>query len=286
MTYTIKSGDTLSKVAKRNGLTLAQLLEANPKYKSKPSSIRPGDVISIPDELMTADTRPLNLDPTNTAVGALGLAVGLYLGSLSAKYETSGRGPGTVSTGLGDPGGVSYGSYQMATKTGTVKRFVNQSDFRWRTKFANLTPGTAAFTAKWKEIAAAEPSAFQAAQHEFIKRTHYDLLVEKIWTEDGIDVNNRSRTLQDVVWSTSVQHGGATPIVHRAMAAIDETIAASNFDRRLITAIYAERGRKNAQGNLAYFSKASKNVQAGVAKRFKNEEADALKMLDDEYAAL
>ena len=44
------------------------------------------------------------------------------------------------------------------------------------------------------------------------------LLVAKILTEDGLDVNTRSRALQDVVWSTAVQHGGATPIVHKAIA--------------------------------------------------------------------
>ena len=143
MTYTIKSGDTMLKVAKRHGLTLAQLLAANPKFKTKPDSIKPGDVLSIPDALTTADTQPMNLGSTTTAtgtataVGAVGLAAASLLGSLSAKFETSGRGPGTVSTGAGDPGGVSYGSYQMASKTGTVKRFVTQSNFPWRAQFEN-----------------------------------------------------------------------------------------------------------------------------------------------------
>ena len=181
MIHTVKPGDTLSKIAKRNGLTLAQLLAANPKFKDKPDSIKVGDVIEIPDALTTADTQPMTLAASATAgatatapataTGAVGLAAAALLGSLSAKYETSGRGPGTVSTGAGDPGGVSYGSYQMASKRGVVQSFVTQSDFRWRSQFANLTAGTAAFTAKWKEIAASETAAFQAAQHEFIKRT-------------------------------------------------------------------------------------------------------------------
>lgn len=44
------------------------------------------------------------------------------LGSLSAPYESSGN-PGTVSTGNGDPGGVSYGTYQLTTNN--VKNFVS-----------------------------------------------------------------------------------------------------------------------------------------------------------------
>ena len=45
------------------------------------------------------------------------------LGQLSEKYETGRRGPGTVSGGQGDAGGVSYGSYQMTSipNGGTVK---------------------------------------------------------------------------------------------------------------------------------------------------------------------
>lgn len=288
MNYTIKAGDTLAKIASRNGVTLVELLQANPKLKANPNSIRVGDVLVIPDTLTTADTQPLPM-VTNTASaaaatapGALGMAVAAKLGTLSAKFETGGRGPGTVSSGAGDPGGVSYGSYQMATKTGTVKRFVSQPDLPWRSRFADLTPGTAAFTEQWKQIAANETTAFQVAQHEFIKRTHFDLLVVKIKAEDGLDVTSRSHTLQDVVWSTSVQHGGATPIIHRALARLNLTATAPDFDKRLISAIYAERGRKGDDGKLVYFSKSRLDVQAGVANRFKNEESDALKMLANE----
>ncbi len=59
-----------------------------------------------------------------------------------------------------------------------------------------------------------------------------------------------------------------------------ENLFDSDFDRRLIKAIYKERGRKNNDGNLVYFSRNSKAVQKGVANRFINEEKDALNMLD------
>jgi hypothetical protein len=203
----------------------------------------------------------------------------IELGSLSAKYETGGRGPGTVSTGSGDPGGVSYGSYQMATKTGTAARFVNQGDFPWRDEFAGLAPGTAAFTTKWKQIAASETARFQKAQHEFIKRTHYDLLVAKVKNEDALDINSCSHAVQDAVWSTAVQHGGGTPVIHNALAKVTTAPTQPGFDEALIRQIYAERGRKRSDGKLAWFSRSSPAVQSGVAKRFQNELADALKML-------
>jgi murein DD-endopeptidase MepM/ murein hydrolase activator NlpD len=292
MTYVVKPGDTLSKIAKQNGLTLAQLLQFNPQIQD-PNKIRIGATINLPDT-STADTKPLPQNipapapmpmPTpsvSATAGAIGEALADALGALSAKYETGGRGPGTVSTGAGDPGGVSYGSYQMATKTGTVKRFVTQVGFAWLTDFQGLTAGTAQFTSCWKRIAAAQTDDFQKAQHEFIKKSHYDLLAAKILSDDGLDVNTRSRALQDVIWSTAVQHGGGTPIVHRALANVTVPKTDPSFDEKLIRAIYAERGRVKPDGNLAYFGKSSPNVQKGVANRFKSECQDALAMLAKE----
>jgi murein DD-endopeptidase MepM/ murein hydrolase activator NlpD len=292
MTYTVKPGDTLSKIARNNGISIAQLLQANPQI-SDPNKIRVGDVITLPNgalDLTTDTTKPLPpITPTpapstssSSSAGGLGQAMAEALGELSAKYETGGRGPGTVSTGSGDPGGVSYGSYQMATRMGTVARFVGQAGFPWAQDFQGLTPGTAPFTACWKRIAAAETAAFQSAQHAFIKNGHYDLLAAKILNDDGLDVNTRSRALQDVVWSTAVQHGGGTPIFHRAIGNCTAKPSDADFDEQLIRAVYAERGRKKPDGNLAYFSKSSPGVQAGVAKRFRNEEQDALAMLAKE----
>lgn len=295
MTYTVKPGDNLSRIAMRNGLTLPQLLQANPQIKD-PNRISVGDVINLPDDSTgvpagsTDDTKPLPAiastetatASTSEAAGALGKALADELGILSAKYETGGRGPGVVSSGVGDPGGVSYGSYQMATKTGTVKAFVTQSSFPWRQDFQNLAPGTADFSACWKRIAANETDAFQKCQHEYIKQTHYDRLAAKIMGDDSLDVNMRSNALQNVVWSTAVQHGPGTPIVQRACATLSCTPNDSQYDEQLIRAIYAERGRKKPDGNLAYFGKSSPSVQTGVANRFRSELQDALAMLAKE----
>src|ERR1043166_4761527 len=132
MTYTVKPGDNLSRIAMRNGLTLPQLPQANPQIKD-PKRISLRDVINLPADSTGGpagspdDTKPLPAidstavatpaatNTTSEAAGALGKALADELGSLSAKYETGGRGPGVVSSGAGDYGGVSYGSYQMAT---------------------------------------------------------------------------------------------------------------------------------------------------------------------------
>jgi hypothetical protein len=208
------------------------------------------------------------------------------LGSLSSKYETGGRGPGTVSTGVGDAGGVSYGSYQMTSRPrgGTVARFVADPDFPWRARFAGLTSGAPEFSAEWRALAAVAGDAFFAAQHAFIQRTHFDPLVRTIAAQDGLFVTARSHAVQDVVWSTAVQHGPNATIVHGAVLALGggqavEPATREN-DRKLIVAIYAERGRRDPDGRLAHFRRNSRRVQESVAQRFVDEQRDALAMLD------
>ncbi|HEX7956549.1 MAG TPA: hypothetical protein VF508_06385, partial [Pyrinomonadaceae bacterium] len=189
-----------------------------------------------------------------------------------------------VSTGAGDAGGASYGSYQMTSKPGggTVKRFVSEADFPFRAKFAGLVPGTAQFTAVWKQLAQSDREQFQAAQHDYIKKTHFDPLVQKMIAEDGLNVLTRSHALQDVIWSTAVQHGPGTNVPHVALANVKSRPGDPSFDSDFIKAIYAERGRKRADGTLARFSRNSPKVQQGVAQRFRDEQRDALQMLAEE----
>lgn len=279
MRYTVRLGDTLSKIAAAHGTTLEALLGANPRYRQHPERIQVGDEIVVPGD-----------DPPGLAEAAAPAfspaAVGWMLGSLSSKYETGGRGPGTVSSGVGDAGGVSYGSYQMTGQPdgGTAARFIADPTFPWRQRFAGLMPGSPEFSALWKALATESRDTFFEAQHAFIQRTHFDPLVRKIEAEDGLNVTRRSHALQDVIWSTAVQHGPNTPVVHRAILALGgaQALLPADLerDRQLIVAIYAERGRRNADGNLVYFSKNSKAVQDGVARRFVDEGRDALRMLE------
>jgi murein DD-endopeptidase MepM/ murein hydrolase activator NlpD len=299
MTHTVKSGETLSKIAKSNGITLAQLLDANPKFKANPNLVRVGDVLNIPngdagDAGAKPATTPTPAQPAPTPTGATTAdppippqpqpASTRVLGKLSERYETGGRGPGVVSTGAGDAGGASYGSYQMTSKPGggTVKRFVSQPDFPFRDKFAGLVPGSAQFTAAWKQLAQTNRDEFQASQHDYIKKTHFDPLVKKIIDENGVNVLTCSHALQDVIWSTAVQHGPGTNVPGVALRNIGTRPGAPTFDGDFIKAIYAERGRKNPDGTLARFGRNSPKVQQGVAQRFRDEQRDALAMLAEE----
>ncbi|CAF1630117.1 unnamed protein product [Rotaria magnacalcarata] len=205
------------------------------------------------------------------------------LGSLSAKYETGGRGSGTINNykkgASGDPGGASYGTYQIATKTGTMKgflKFLNEKDTKMAEKLNSLTPGTDEFDEEWKNLANKEE--FGTFQHDFIKSTHYDKTLSKLSTNYKLDMNldQRSSVIKDVIWSTSVQHGpsGAAKVINNALEGQD---IASLTDKEIIKRVYAERGAENG---MKYFSKSSEAIRKGVVNRFENEERDAVKQLE------
>jgi hypothetical protein len=167
----------------------------------------------------------------------------LRLGALSERFESGGRGPGTVSGGAGDPGGASYGIWQLSSRAGTAAGFIAGEGARWAGEFAGTPPGSAEFTAAWKAIAVREPQAFAEAQHAFVARTHYRPAVAAVLQRTGLDLDARQPAVRAVAWSVAVQHGGAATIlvagVNRADAAPGREAPA--YDRALIEAIFAER---------------------------------------------
>lgn len=148
------------------------------------------------------------------------------LGSVSEKYESGGRGDDTISTGRFDHGGASYGTYQLASKTGTLQKFLKSSGYE--KEFEGLRPGSKAFNAKWKEVAGRDGDKFASAQHDFIKETHFDAATNALKAR-GIDLSGRGRAVQEALWSTSVQYGagseksrnGAAGIFAHALAGTD-----------------------------------------------------------------
>ena len=207
------------------------------------------------------------------------------LGSLSTLYETGNNGPGTVSSGYGDAGGASYGSYQLTSQYnvvngGRVKEFIGSAyASAYAQDFAGLTPGTQAYTDAWKDIALRDPVGFEAAQHDFIQATHYEPAANKIGNQLNFDITSRSQILQNVLWSSSVHHGPGVPPIMNAFSGVDMN---QLTDEQIINMIYSEREANDANGELKYFSNNSTAVQNGVRNRFINERADALAALTNE----
>lgn len=211
------------------------------------------------------------------------------LGALSARYEsTAGGNAGMISTPSGDRGGISYGSYQLATKTGTADAFVASPEAqRWVNEFRGLKAGTDQFSARWRAIAAREPDAFEAAQKAYIQRSLYDSAVRKVAQATGYDLNSASEAIRQVTYSTAVQHGssgGARVMIEavrradqkskRTDAAYSAALINATYDRR--TEIFLAMEKRNRLAGKADHARNAHNVATG---RYPKERIDTLILL-------
>lgn len=252
-THVVRAGETLSGIAHKYGVDWPGLARHNGVHN--PSHLRVGSVLRIPRRSgahspATSRPPPPTL-PALPAGPASGLKNGARLGDLSMRFETGFR-PGqeaqaaaVVSGGVGDPGGVSYGAYQLASSASggrQVQSFLTMDGALWRAKFENSDPTIpgGAFGAHWKEIAAGQAQAFFLAQHAYIERTHYRPVVEYVKKATQFDIDQHSRALQNVVWSMAVQHGRAPSLVARGVEELgpEETSPQLDCDRKLVNTLY------------------------------------------------
>jgi hypothetical protein len=210
------------------------------------------------------------------AVGYKGLESLGGLGAVSAMFESGKGGVGTISTGKGDNGGVSYGAHQLSSKSGTMAKFLrSEQGAKYADQFAGLQPGSAEFNAKYKEVVGNDSKGFEEAQAGFMKATHYDPAANKLAQDTGLDVSKRSRALQEMVYSTSTQYGGGSSVMSKALAGKD---TASMSDEDIISAVQDYK-RDNVGNN---FKSSSAEVQRSVAQRAENEKKTLQKILEDE----
>ncbi|RSY83105.1 hypothetical protein DAH66_12615 [Sphingomonas koreensis] len=230
---------------------------------ARPDRRIPGELVQPIDAALTAWGVPLDA------------VLSERLGELSMKYET-GHSPGQealaaakVSSGKGDPGGKSYGAYQLASLKGQVAKFLKAEGLRWAAELAGADPAKpGAFEQRWKAVAAREPAAFFDAQHAYIERTHYQPVAEHA-IANGLDVNAMPKAVRDAVWSMSVQHGGAKTIVSDAIL----RLGGNRDPRTVLNALYDAR--------LAYVRGITLDARTRVSlvERYASERADAIRMV-------
>ena len=211
------------------------------------------------------------------------------LGSLSARYESKGN-PAII--GWDSTGGWSYGTYQLASNRGVMNEFHAWLDKRHPNLASSLNAaggpaaakaGTEAYKASWAQIMGTP--AGKEAQHEYAIAVYFVPAVRLIKTKTGLDVNLRSLTVQNAVWSASVQHGqgGCRNVFARALSKLgyppNSPTTTTPTDDALIRAVYEER---RAEGGARYFGSSTSAVRASCVNRFHNEEADALNCLAQE----
>ncbi|MEF3169136.1 MAG: hypothetical protein K6360_07385 [Deltaproteobacteria bacterium] len=204
-------------------------------------------------------------------------------GLISARFESGASGSGAI--GYDRSGGTSYGTFQIASRSGTMDRFISfleKEAPEWAERLSQAGPAdtggkTGRMPTVWQEIAAEDPQLFEALQRKFIEETHYRPALERIRKETGIDVEKGSRAIQEVLWSLAVQHGpaGAARIFcEAAKSGSDRDQQTASGEEALIRRIYSARSKR--------FGSSSVRVRAAVAERFREEQAMALAWLRQE----
>ena len=204
---------------------------------------------------------------------------GWELGQTSEKYESGGKGPGTINAyngaAGGDLGGASYGTYQLASylpavmttgrarpsaKNSPVIQFLNTSKFK--DKFAGLEPATAAFDAKWTEIAITFKADFNKEQHDYIQKKYYNVAIANLQRQ-GLDMTKYGPAVQDLVWSGAVQLGPANT------SAFTESLRGKSTltDKDIVTLV--SEWKINNVSTL--FKSSSADIQASVKSRYQSE---------------
>ena len=200
-------------------------------------------------------------------------------GKLAAQFESGEAGVAAI--GYDRVGGTSYGKYQIASKPGTMDEFLTYLDEtrpEWAGRLREAGPADTGskqggMPSAWKSIAAEDPAGFEQVQHDFIARQTYDPARNMILDRTGLDFNNAPPALQEVLWSTSVQHGptGAANIFNKVIDRFLNKGQQDDFNAQLIKGVY--ESRKNQ------FGSSTARVQKSVAHRMDSEKQLALNML-------
>ena len=200
------------------------------------------------------------------------------VGSIAEFFESGGRGVNTISTGKGDHGGVSYGKHQLASKNGSMATFLKSKEAaQFSSQFAGLTPGSKEFNDAYAKLASGENSSdFAKAQKQYIDRTHFEPTKNNVTESTGIDIANRSKALNEAVYSTSVQYGagGGSSLLKKAW----KDLGPDADDATLISKLQDYK-QANVDTN---FKSSSADMRAGVAKRAGQEKEMLLRVLEAE----
>lgn len=130
------------------------------------------------------------------------------IGQLTAKYETSNKGPGFISNGeaWGDPGGTSYGSYQLESKLGTLQAYLKTDD-KYTQELRKYKINSQEFKNAWRKLAKDDPQGFEVSQFNYLANKPngyvdaYQYAKSLGWAVDNL-------ALQSAIYSTVNQSGG------------------------------------------------------------------------------
>lgn len=200
--------------------------------------------------------------------------------SVTEEVGPNGNG-GTVSSGIGDYGGVSYGLCQLSTTTKSIDDFIENElkpNYKEFYKFFENAgnPGTEKFNKAWTDAYNYNPGKFEEIQIDYREKEFVNPAQEMILEELGIDMF-ATRARIELLHSTSVQHGptGMTNLL------INAGVNKEMDEKELITTI-CDYKYKTVDTK---FKSSSQRVRDIQRERYTREKEELLKIVKEEQGS-
>lgn len=194
------------------------------------------------------------------------------LSGLTAFLESRGD-PAVISSGVGDHGGASYGTFQLSSLTGGVQGFLGyiQNTDLGKKLINSGAVDSAGFKAMWKKLATTEPK-FNHMQAEYNKVNYYDPIMHQL-AQNGCDLSDKKLGTQCVLDRTANQFGagGGANLVLTALHGKDVSKLSSDDVIKLIE----DHKLNNING---FFSGCSPSERQGVARELLMEKKFGIKL--------
>lgn len=191
------------------------------------------------------------------------VTAGDWIGKYVEQNESGNHGSSMVSSGAGDAGGVSFGTYQFPSY-GKAKADSSSELYKFWTKYyGNNHPGiipgnNTAFIDAWKSEARSNPDEFHSNEHSYVGSKYY--VPQKNQIRGILDPDSHSRSAQEMVWSSSVQYGPNTSVIKKALNS-------ENSQTMGVKALVNKVQDYKVNSINSYFPNSSASVQAGVKNR-------------------
>ncbi len=197
------------------------------------------------------------------------------IGDYVKQFESGDAGPEMISSGSGDAGGVSFGTYQFPSYNKTPSGGLLQKfwDTYYKSEYPNVTPGNnSEFKTAWKQAVAKDKSTFHKREWMISKDGDYKTALDLLKKQFNYNPDKDSRAAQEAIWSTALQAPAIVPGIYKlAFGSKDVT---SMDDAEWVKKFYKAK-RDNVPNN---FRSSSAAVQRSVYNRYINEEPIVAKL--------
>lgn len=220
-------------------------------------TITMNDVKQVTNQASTNTTTTTTTTPTPID--------GDYIGKFVKEFESGNKGSESISTGKGDPGGASFGSYQFPS---VKKKSTSLWEF-WEKYYKDKHPGLTignndAFKAAWLEEVQKDPAGFAANEHKFIADAYYVPFRNKMKSVFNIDLDTFDRAAQEAGWAHAVMRGPETAVnLYKKYT----NISSSDTPQQYIDHLYAGLGSETYVNNGYSDSSVRKGILERLSKR-------------------